>query len=135
MGLAERRAVEQFKNDDYPSWQAKIDTAAGFAVPVEVNWAELAVTDYASSYAGFFVQVFFQPLVDALAAITIDDLGKTALRDGLTKIVVRNTEAFYSTHGMTFADGVLTFDHKPYSNVGDVEERTKGLLQILESGL
>jgi hypothetical protein len=36
MGLAERRGAERFRNDDYPGWQAKIEQAAGFAVPVEV---------------------------------------------------------------------------------------------------
>ena len=98
-------------------------------------WDELAVNDYASSYGEFFVRVYFQPLVDALRAITIDELGKTALRDGLRKIVIRNDGGFYSTGGSTFADGVLTFDHQPHANVGDTEERTKGLQQKLEAGL
>jgi hypothetical protein len=30
---------------------------------------------------------------------------------------------------------VLTFDHKPHTNVGYGEERAKGLQQTLESGL
>jgi hypothetical protein len=54
MGLAERRAVEQFKNDDYPGWQAKIAKVAWFEVPVDVTWEELAVNDYANSYGEFF---------------------------------------------------------------------------------
>ena len=135
MGLAERRGVEQFKNDDYPGWKSRIDEAAGFDVPVEVDWQELAVADYASSYPDFFPQVYFQPLVDALSAVTIDDLGKSAIREGLSKIVIRNTDQFYSTSGISFADGVLTFDHKPHTNVGDGEERAKGLRQALEAGL
>jgi hypothetical protein len=135
MGLTERRAVEQFKNDDYPDWKAKIDNVAGFDVSIEVKWEELAVNDYASDYADFFANVYFQPLVDALTGITIDELGRTALRDGLKTIIVRNTGGFYSTSGITFTDGVLTFDHQPHVNIGDVEERTKGLQQTLESGL
>jgi hypothetical protein len=135
MGLAERRAIEQFKTNDYPGWKTKIDKAAGVALPVEVAWDELAVDDYASSYADFFTKVYFQPLVDALNAITFDELGRTAVRDGLTKIVVRNTEEYYSTRGFTFTDGVLTLDHQPHTNVDDVEERAKGLQQIPESGL
>jgi hypothetical protein len=135
MGLAERRAIEQFKTDDYPGWQAKIEKAAGFPVPVEVSWEELAVNEYASSYAEFFPKVYFQPLVDALNAITFDELGRTAAREGLKKIIIRNTEEYYSTRGFTFADGVLTLDHQPHTNVDDIEERAKGLQQILESGL
>jgi hypothetical protein len=135
MGLAERRSAERFKNEDYPGWKSQIDQAAGFDVPVEVNWDELAVADYASSYADFFPQVYFQPLADALSAVGVDEMGKSALREGLSKIVIKNTDAFYSTSGISFADGVLTFDHKPHANIGDGEERAKGLRQALESGL
>jgi hypothetical protein len=135
MGLAERRAVEQFKNDDYPGWKSRIDAAAGFDVPVEVAWDQLAVDDYASSYPEFFRKVYFQPLVDALKAITVDELGKSAAREGLKKIVIRNTGTFYSTSGFAFGDGVLTIDHQPHANVDYGEERAKGIQQLLESGL
>jgi hypothetical protein len=135
MGLAERRGVEQFKTNDYPGWKARIDEAAGFEVPVEVAWDELAVADYASSYADFFPKVYFQPLTDALSAVTVDDLGKSALREGLSKIVIRNTGQFYSTSGISFADGVLTFDHQPHANIDYGQERAKGLQETLESGL
>jgi hypothetical protein len=135
MGLAERRGVEQFKNDDYPGWKSRIDEAGGFEVPVEVDWEELAVADYATSYADFFPKVYFQPLVDALSAVAADGIGKSALRDGLSKIVIRNTGEFFSTAGISFTGGVLTFDHKPQTNIGDGEERAKGLIRSLESGL
>jgi hypothetical protein len=135
MGLAERRGVERFKNDDYPGWKSRIDEAAGFEVPVEVAWEELAVADYADSYGEFFAKVYFQPLVDALRAVTIDDLGKGALREGLSKIVIRNEGGFYSTSGISFTDGVLTFDHQPHANIDYGEERAKGLQRTLESGL
>lgn len=135
MGLAERRGVERFKNDDYPGWKSRIDEAAGFEVPVEVAWEELAVADYADSYAEFFPKVYFQPLVDALRAVTVDDLGKGALREGLSKIVIRNEGGFYSTSGISFTDGVLTFDHQPHANIDYGEERAKGLQRTLESGL
>ena len=65
MGLAERRAAERFKNEDYPGWLAKIEQAARFPVPVEVAWDELAVADFADDYGDFFPKVYFQPLVDA----------------------------------------------------------------------
>jgi hypothetical protein len=135
MGLAERRAVERFKNDDYPGWKARIDQAAGFAVPVEVAWDELAVGDYADSYAEFFPKVYFQPLADALAAVTIDELGKNALRDGLSRIVIRNTGGYYSASGIGFAEGVLTLDHQPHVNIDDGPERAKALQRTLESAL
>jgi len=135
MGLAERRGVEQFKNDDYPGWKSQIDEAAGFEVPIEVAWQELAVPDYADRYADYFPQVFFQPLVDALGAVGADDMGKDSLREGVAKVVVRNTGVFSSPAGISFTDGVLTFDHMSDTNTHHVEERTKRLQEALESGL
>jgi hypothetical protein len=135
MGLAERRGAERFKNDDYPGWKSRIDEAAGFDVPVDVAWEELAVADYAGSYPEFFSKVYFQPLVDALHAVTVDDLGKDALRGGLSSIVIRNTGQYYSTSGISFTNGVLTFDHQPHANVEYGQERAKGLQHALESGL
>lgn len=135
MGLAERRSVERFKNEDYPGWKSRIDEAAGFEVPVEVAWEELAVDDFAARYAEHFPMVFFRPLMDAFSAVAADDMGKTALREGISKVVIRNTDAFFDERGISFADGVLTFDHKPYSNIDEIEVRTKGLLAALESGL
>jgi hypothetical protein len=135
MGLAERRGVERFQNEQYPDWVAKIGEAAGFDLPVEVVWEELAVPDYADSYPEFFVKVFFQPLVDALSAITIDDLGKTAVRSGLRKIVIRNSGQHASASGCMLLDKVLTFDHRPEANVDYGAERAKDLQRILENGL
>ena len=135
MGLAERRSVERFKNEDYPGWKSRIDEAAGFEVPIEVAWEELAVPDYADMYAEYFPQVYFQPLVDALGAIGADDMGREALRAGMSKIVIRNTDEYFSPSGISFAGGVLTFDHKSDTNTHHVEERTKALQSLLESAL
>jgi hypothetical protein len=135
MGLAERRAVERFKNEDYPGWKERIDRAVGFDVEVEVIWAELAVADYTDRYAEFFAKVYFQPLVDALSATAADQMGREAVRDGLSKIVVRNSDEYGSTQGIAFSEGVLTIDHKPYANVDYGDERAKTLQHVLEAGL
>jgi hypothetical protein len=135
MGLAERRAAERFRNEDYPGWLARIEAAATFAVPVEVVWEELAVNDFADDYADFFPKVYFQPLVDALTAVTIDEMGTAAAREGIKKIIIRNTGQYHSTSGFTFVDGVVTLDHQPNTNVDYVDERAKGLQHILEVGL
>ncbi|MFF7947639.1 hypothetical protein [Streptomyces griseorubiginosus] len=135
MGLAERRSVERFKSEDYPAWKSRIDEAAGFDVPIEVAWEELAVPDYADRYADYFPQVFFQPLVDALSAVGADDMGKEALREGISKVLIRNTGKFISPAGISFIDGVLTFDHISDTNTHHGEDRTKKLQDVLESSL
>ena len=37
--------------------------------------------------------------------------------------------------GLTFEDGKLTINWKPFSNAGDIEPRTKALTSLLESKL
>ncbi len=135
MGLAERRAAERWKNDYYPDWKARIDQAAGFDVPIEVSWEQLAEADYADSYAEFFPKVYFEPLMLALSAITVDDMGKNALREGLSNIVIKNSGEYGSTAGITFRNGVLTINHRPHVNVHYGDERAKAIQQNLESGL
>ena len=38
MGLTERRAIKAFQENKYPKLKAEMDTAAGFDVPVVVDW-------------------------------------------------------------------------------------------------
>ena len=135
MGLAQRRAVMTFRNERFPDWKQRIDQAAHFEVPVEVAWDRLAETDMPDSLAEFLPKVYFEPLVGALAGITIDDLGITALREGLASIVITNTGGYSSPSGFSFEDGVLTIDHRPDANVDDVDERRKALQRMLEDKL
>lgn len=69
------------------------------------------------------------------SATGADDVGKDALREGTSKVVIRNTGTFSSPAGITFADGVLAFGHMSDTNTHHVEERTKHLQEDLESGL
>jgi hypothetical protein len=135
MGLAERRGAEKFRTDEYPGWKSRLDQAAGFDLPVEVAWAELAADGFADRYSEFFAQVYFEPLVSALAAVTIDDMGREALRAGLTKVVVRNSGQYASYIGFGFADGVLTIDHRSEANIDYGDERAKQLTRLLEANL
>jgi hypothetical protein len=79
--------------------------------------------------------VYFGPLVGALAAVTVDDLGRSAARSGLNKIIVRNSGQYVGSQGFTFTGGVLTIDHLPHTNVDYGDERTKAIQQVLEAGL
>lgn len=135
MGLAERRAIQEFKDKSYPSLKKEIDQAAGFEVPVEVQWDTLAVEGLSHLTEESFPKVFFTPVRDALKAITIDDMGKNALKSGLKKIVVANTKESYGASGFSFEGGTLTLDHLPYTNVDDVGERTQAIQEMLEKNL
>lgn len=136
MGLAERRALKAFQDNLLPGLTAEIHQAAGFPVPLEINWDQLAKDDYADSYADFWQKVYFRPLIAALKAITIDDLGKDALKAGLKKIVLCNSKDTYTAeYAATFEGGVAMIDHDPCSNVDYVDDRAAALTKALEKGL
>lgn len=136
MGLAERRATKEFRDNRYPAIEASIRSAAGFEVPIDIDWDSLAKEDYASSYDEFWPKVYFEPLIAALQSITRDDLGREALAAGLSRIVIRNTSGYYSpSSAISFEGKTLTIDHDPASNVDDVKDRTDHLIRTLEKGL
>jgi hypothetical protein len=135
MGLAERRAVKSYQENIYPGHQRAIEEAAGFAVPIEVDWASLGEEGYAHMYDEAFSAVYFQPLIAALSDIARDDLGKEALREGLKKIEIRNREGYYGDSGFSFEGGVLRIDHQPVTNIGDVDLRRDALINLIEKGL
>jgi hypothetical protein len=136
MGLAERRATKEFQDKSLPSLKAEIEKLAGFAVPIEINWEQLAREDYADSYDENWKKVFFQPVINALKKVTRDQMGKDAIKSGLKRIVLCNTKGAYSPESaITFAAGDLTIDHDPASNVDYVDDRATHLVKILEKNL
>lgn len=135
MGLAERRAIEQFKAQRFADIDRKVSEAAGFKVVIEVDWSSLAIEKYAHRYAEFFEKIYFDPLIAALRSVCSDDMGQRALKKALVKVVITNTrENFYPT-GFRFVDGVLDLDHHPASNVERVDDRAKAIIKLLEAAL
>src|SRR5690348_7685423 len=124
MGLAERRAAKEFETQKYPKLKAAIDAAAGFEIPVEVNWELLSIEGSSHLYADCWEKVYFTPLIEALKVICFDEMGKEALKTSLKKVVVLNKDQInYGDRMATFTGGVLTLDHKPTTNVGNLKER------------
>jgi hypothetical protein len=131
MGLAERRAVKAFAEGKYLKLKEEIDAAVGFEVPIEVNWDSLAVDDYAHLYEEAFNKVYFRPLLDAIKAIGIDDLGKAALKSDLKQIVIEDSGSSYPT----FQSGILTLKYHAVSNLDYWMDRKKDIQSVLEKGL
>lgn len=135
MGLAEKRAVKEFADQSWPQFKAAIIAAAGFEPAIEVNWDQLAAPEYGHLYKEAFPKVYFEPVVAAFKSICSDEMGRDALKAALKKIEFVNTESFSNSNGFTFEGGTLRYDHKPCSNIDYVEDRTKGLVKLLESKL
>lgn len=135
MGLAERRASKEFQDNHFPELRNEIHKVAGFPVPIEISWEQLAVEGQTDSYKEAWTEIFFKPVIEALRQIGRDEMGKEALKSGLKRIEFRNSSGYYSPHSaITFRDGQLVIDHE-LSNVGDTKDRTKHIVEIVEKGL
>lgn len=131
MGLAERRAIKNYSETDYPKIKAKIDAVAGFDVPFDIAWDTLAEDDYAHLLEESIPKVYFNPILEAFREIAIDDMGKEALKEGIGSVVVRWT----GEKQISFEDGVLTVDHSPISNIDYWEDRRDQIQKALEESL
>jgi hypothetical protein len=63
MGLAERRVIHEFETKELPALQSRVDEAAGYSVPVEVNWDKLAPEGESHLYDESWRAVYFEPLI------------------------------------------------------------------------
>lgn len=141
LGLAERRAIKNYQDAVYPGIKQQIDAAAGMPVPVEVAWDKIAIPGKAADFAepGFWTDIYFTPLVNALKSITADDMGKQALAAKLKKIVITHDSATAPAsnydNGVAFKDGTFTINFHPYSNASDVKQRSDAMQKALEKAL
>ena len=141
LGLAERRAIKEYQEKTFPGLQAQITQAAGFEVPLEVQWDAIAQPGEAEKYASedYFTNIYFTPLVDALRKITADDMGKQALKSNLKKVVITYNKgtapASNYANGINFDSGTLTINFQPYANAGDIAARADAIQKLLESKL
>jgi hypothetical protein len=136
MGLVERRALQSFQERLYPALLKKVHQAAGFNVAVEVKWDTLALDGESDRYDKCWPDVYFEPLISALARIAHDDLGRAALKAAVSKVVIQN-DSGNKRHDnwASLKDGVLTLDHQPHVNVDDRQRRAQKLGDLLESKL
>jgi hypothetical protein len=136
MGLQERRAVKAFQDGNYQTLTGEINTLAGYPLEFEVNWDTIAQEEYTHMYDEGFTKVYFTPLINAIKEITLDDMGKEALKESLKKVVIKNEAGnYYGSNAYTFAGGVLTIDHQPFSNIDNISERSEELSKLLMKNL
>ena len=116
MGIAERRKIQELQQTVFPERQREIAEICGAEIPYDVDWDSLA--DDAEAL-DFIDNVSCHRVNMALRTICVDDLGRTAVREGLRRIALRNV-AEPSEMRMTFDDGTLSM-HCAYAR------RTEGM--------
>jgi hypothetical protein len=137
MGLAERRASDDFQTNHYPALKQKIDEAAGYDVPIEVRWDTMQRQGkYVTQWPDAWPKIYFAPIIEAFKQIGRDAMGKAALKEAVKKVVVQDTTASFASYWASFdaVTGTLTLDYQ-FTNVGDVKARTETLVKELEKQL
>jgi hypothetical protein len=103
MGLEEKRRIKELQEVTLPERVREIEEICGAPIPYDVDWDSLA--DDAAGL-NFLDNLSCHRLNMALRTICQDDLGKEAIREGLTLVRLRNVPDV-ADKGITFADGVL----------------------------
>jgi hypothetical protein len=136
MGLAQKRIMAEYQEKKYPEWKKKLDDAAGFDLPIEVKWETLSddSRDNKDLYFECFDKVYFKPLIVTIKAICADDMGKTAFREHVKKIIIDGSDG-HSYSKTTFDKGVLYIKHKPFTNVDEEKDRATGWQKMIEAKL
>ena len=136
MGLKENRFTKTFQEEQFPQLKAQIIEAAGFDVPLNIEWANLFEDRFLHLYNDSYPKIYFLPFIEALTSITADDMGKEALAESLKEIHITNTKDHHNpSNAFSFSNGILTLDHSPILNADDVDRRTKVLVDLLENNL
>ncbi|GMU61869.1 MAG: hypothetical protein AMXMBFR34_36320 [Myxococcaceae bacterium] len=107
MGLAEKRWAQEKKSAIEGGLLTAVRTAAGFEVPLEIDWDGFSNKMAESSYIGDDGHGLPQ-LAKAIAAVAVDDLGKEAIKGSLKKVVIKPATSNSATK-FTFEDGVVTW--------------------------
>jgi hypothetical protein len=135
MGLEEKRAIKSFQDSQYPALLKEIQEFV--ACPVEVDWDSLAKGEGMDPpyWAEAFEKVYFRSILDGFKEIATDDMGKNAIKSGVKKIEICNRSDNWGRSAVSFEGGVLKIDHKPFTNVDDVSERSNQVAELLSSAL
>ncbi len=103
MGLVERRKIKELQETILPEREKEIEEICGKPIPYEVD---LSSIEGDLEGLNFLDNLSCHRLNMALRTICQDDLGKEAVRDGLTLIKLKNVKD-KSEMQMTFTGGVL----------------------------
>ena len=104
MGLAEKRALSQLREETVPKQQRELQKITGSKVVYAVDWDSFA--DNATAIANLEAKCL-QPLNEILRQITVDKIGQDAVKESIQSIALsQGRDANISN--FTLSDGVLT---------------------------
>lgn len=110
MGLQEKKAIQGIKEQYFDNYQKELNDVAGKELPIDIQWDSFEL-----NAIKFIPSVCLQRTLDAFKDICKDAIGKEAIQEGVTKIVVYNVapEGAEQKKSLVLEDGVFTI-HASY---------------------
>lgn len=130
MGLAERRKIKELQDVTLPGRVREIEEICGVPIPYEVDWDSLA--DDAEAL-NFLDNISCHRLNMALRVISMDEMGKEALREGLKKVRLKNVKT-PAEMSIAFQNGVLEM-HCAYALRTEGMYSDSAIREVLMKGL
>ncbi len=136
MGLAQKRIIQDYQQNEFPKWKEQFNAVAGFDVPMDIKWDTMQDEGYSDKamYFECYQQVYFRPLMNVMKHLCQDDMGKEAVKASLKKIVIDGTDGS-GPHNSSFDNGVFLIKHKFHTNTDYENDRVKGWTKLLEDKL
>jgi len=130
MGLNERRKIKELQDVTFPGRVKEIEEICGAPIPYEVDWDSLA--DDAQGL-NFIDILSCHRLNMALRSICLDDMGKSAVRDGLKLVKLKNVKD-KAAMKIAFEGGVLEM-HCAYALGAEGMFNDNAIREVLEKNL
>lgn len=129
MGLAERRALVEVKENQYKLFETELKNICGKDIKIDFDWAtienhERLIWICENDKFNYFI---FEPILTALRSICSDNMGKEAVLTGLNEI-----KMIPKTGDLDFTAGVLTVRN---DLTGNGAYNTDRIRKALEAGL
>lgn len=129
MGLAERKAIQTAKDTDFKVFTQKVTEICGFLPKLEFDWSAVEANKECiwildkKKYNSYM----FDRVIEVLTTVCSDDMGKSALKDGLKEIRMLPLAG-----NLEFKDGILTI-HNDLTGNGAYD--ADSIRDVLEKGL
>lgn len=108
MGLAEKRALKAFQDEQYAKCLASVARIARKEVPIDVDWDALSAHVSPERAGAYWSESFFLPVVAALEKIAADRFGRDALEEQLVRVRIKGSSRH--VYQVSWKTGALTVD-------------------------
>ena len=132
MGFQERRLVHQLQTEVLPAYQIVLRQRTGGAdIRWMVDWDSFAECDRAA--LAKVEPLAFQTLVEAIAAICVDDFGIEAVKSEFKEVRLKHDRVSEAV-SIAFVNGILNF-RADFARVSEKDISADGIREAIENGM